>query len=279
MSSQKRNEEYEFLVLLDFSKASYIALKYVINLAKIINLKINILHVIDVGKKKNKTDLISNESAESVVKAKLSSIVDIIEEEGIHVSSTYIKGSVNDEIKKHLLKYRLNDKIVVIGKSKNNTKVLGNTVSYLLHEYSGTLLVVGEEREFHHDSKLSVGSNGKHLKRSDLQVLFDLDRYTTHPLSVLNIENHNETEPFEIVDFPKVNLSFDDENLSFEYLKSSTVAHGLIEHIYKEAIDLFCIGREKTDSSLINLFINKNSTISKIVKATNIPILIVGGTS
>jgi nucleotide-binding universal stress UspA family protein len=272
----KAKKGVSFLVLMDFSEASYIALKYAITMAKLVKGNVHVLHVAN-PKKIVDTDnpvaaLRAIEIETTKIKNKLNSIIEIISAEDIFASSYYSIGNIIKELENHI--NQVNPDIVVVGKKKNSAKFSGKLSDYLRNKYSNSFLIVDEESEFKTDSKIAFGCNSGMLNKYDPDIIFELDKHTKTTLILLNICKN--TEFTEKIDIPSTWKSSNGKARSIlcESQESSTVVGGLVEHIADKNIELLCIGRGKPRGFFQNLFYSQGTTMSEIINKVNIPILV-----
>lgn len=270
--------EHSFLVLMDFSEASYVALKYTISLAKLLNGKIHVLYVA------NLMEVVDTDNPAAAMRAiesdttknerKLKSITEIIEAEGIEATSRYSLGNIIDQFEEQVEQAKPN--LVVIGKKMEKSKLSGKLTCYLMNNYKGSLLIVGEESEFKTDTKISLGCNGDTLTLSNPEMIFSLNKYTEAPITLVEVK--------DIIDPPsKKNLPDGwellykkDRDIQFEYQNDSTVVNGLVNYISQNNIKLLCIGKGKRKGFLQRLFFNQTTTSSEVVNKVNIPVLVLG---
>ena len=282
MKDRQVKTEYDFLVLTDFSDASYRALKYAISLAKLIKSTIHVCHVANPEKiVENDNALMAIRDIESEskkIKKKIGAIVEIVTTEGINVIPHYSIGNIIGEFKDRI--DVINPDIVILGKKKNNPNLSGKMTSYLINEYTGSLLIVDEETEFKSDTKISIGCNTNTLDRYDPSLLFSLDRQTKASISLLNIKNSNDS--LEKIDIPitwRKSSNEIDQNVKVEHENDSSIADGLLKHIFTNKISLLCVGKGKPKNFMQRLIPSHSSTISEIVTKVHIPILMLGANS
>ena len=280
MKQQNSKSEHRFLVLMDFSEASYLALKYTISLAKLLGGKIHVWHasnpmeLVDSENPLKVIDAIESETKK--IKRKLISIKEIIAAEGIDASSHLALGNTINDFEDQVECIKPN--LVIIGKKMAKPKFFGKITSYLLNNYSGSLLMVGEESEFQTDAKISLGCNGNTLNNSNPEMIFSLNKHTESPLTLVEVKNTNDSSKQMSLPNGWKSLYEIDRNIQFESQNESVVANGLFDYVSKNNINLLCIGRGKRKGMLQRLFSNQ-STISEVVNKVNIPILVMGTNS
>ena len=279
MKNRQVKTEYDFLVLTDFSDASYIALKYAISLAKLIKSTIHVCHVGNPEKiVENDNPLMAIRDIElesKKVEKKIGAIIEIVTAEGINVIPHYSIGNIIGEFKDRI--DVINPDLVIIGKKKKNLMLSGKITSYLMNEYKGSLLIVGEESEFQIDTKICLGCNNNTLNQYDPSILYLLDKQITAPLTLLNIKKPNDSD--ELINIPQIWRESCNEvgrNIKIEHENDSSIAEGLLKHIPNNKISLLCVGKGKPKNFFQRLISGHSSTISEIVNKVHIPILVLG---
>ena len=120
MQNLNSKKNHDFLVLMDFSEASYKALKYSISMAKMIPSHIHVLYVANgeevVDTENGIIALRAIEEETRKINKTLKSIVEIINVEGLSSTAHYQFGNV-----KHVLKSQIDQiqpELVILGKKK-----------------------------------------------------------------------------------------------------------------------------------------------------------------
>ncbi len=270
--------KHRFQVLMDFSEASYAALKYTISLAKLLNGEIHVLYVA------NPTEVVDSDNPLVAMieidldtaknERKLKSIIEIITAEGIDATYRYCFGNIIGQFKEQVECTKPN--LVIVGKKMGKSKFSGKLTSYLMSSYDGSLLIVGEESEFQTDTKISLGCNGNTLNLSNPEMIFSLNKYTKTPITLVEVKNTIDSNHQNILPEGWKSLYEKDSNIQFECQNDSNVVNGLVNYVSSNNISLLCIGRGKRKSFLQRLFSNKSTTALKIVNRINIPILVLG---
>jgi nucleotide-binding universal stress UspA family protein len=279
MKNKNLDTGCELLVLMDFSVASYIALKYSITIAKIVKSNIKVLHVINLESvvETGNAAVVQREISDKTRKNKeeLISIVEIIRTEGIDASYVLFYGNTFNRVEEYI---DLNQPdLIVLGKKKR--MISGVLTKYLLHSYRGSVLFVGQEVAFNKETRISLARPSKIFSEHDPFILSELDRYTKIPLTVITVIKSS--DPDEKLDPQTVWQSTNGEKFKFHYenRKSPTVTKGLIEHVSEKNIELLCVARENKRHFLYNLIYNKRTIISQVVNAIHIPILVIGSSA
>ena len=282
MENQILNTKYNVLVLTDFSDASNIALKYAISLAKLIKGNIHIYHFANPGKiieSDNQVAVLRDVELETKkVERKIGAIIEIITAEGVNVIPHYSMGNIIYEFEDQI--DLINPDLVIIGKKKENLMLSGKITSYLMNEYKGSLLIIGEESEFQIDTKICLGCSNNTLNQYDPSILYLLDKQITAPLTLLNIKKPNDSS--ELINIPQIWRESCNEvgrNIKVEHENDSSIADGLLKHISNNKISLLCIGKGKPKNFMQRLISGRSSTISEIVDKVHIPILVLGTNS
>jgi len=278
MKAQENYIGSTFIVLMDFSEASYNALKYVITIAKTVKGNIKIIHCADMREILDKHNALACKNYigdETVkIKAKLNSIVEIISEEKIHVSSEYFFGKFNLKIGDYLKAFPKD--IVVIGGEKTMRNPVNNKLHFLLNNHPGPIMIVGAEAKFHDDINISFACKASSGINLNEDFVIDLAKHASSSSTLLYVSTPNDSQATETL--LSVSKGFQESglNIHLESAKSNSVAKGIAEHISETNTELLCLGRRKRRNILQYFFINQHSTLSEIIKKINIPILILG---
>ena len=282
MKNRQVKTEYDFLVLTDFSDASYIALKYAISLAKLIKSTIHVCHVANPEKiVENDNSLMAIRDIElesKKVEKKIGAIVEIVTAEGINVIPYYSIGNIIGEFKERI--DVINPDVVILGKKKSNLNLSGKITSYLMNEYAGSLLIVEEESEFKSDTKISLGCNNNTLNEYDPSLLFSLDGQTKNPLTLLNVKKPNNSN--EEIIIPQTwwkSCNEINRDVQFEYENDDTIVSGLLKHISSNNIELLCIGKGKSRNFIQRMTSSSSTTVPNVINKVRIPILVLGANS
>ncbi|MFT5821477.1 MAG: nucleotide-binding universal stress UspA family protein [Crocinitomix sp.] len=278
MQKKEEIKEYNFLVLIDFSDEAYIALKYVISLAKEMGGSIQLFHVADMEKVTKSTNAIvikqDIDEEGDKIKEKLKAIVEIIVAEGIAVTYEYSFGNYKDQIKNQIDFY--NPDITIIGRRAIGSNRLGKVTNFLLNKNMGCVLIVSNSELFSSTTNISVACNKHTLDKSNLNMVHSLDNSVAPPLSIINILNNAEQEQEVQFTHAVEHFKKGKEKFKFSYPVNLNITEGLIEHIVQENIELLCIGRGKGAKCILNRIFAKESTTASIVAKVNVPVLILG---
>ena len=268
---------YTFLVLMDFSEASYISLKYAISLAKYLGGRIEIFHAIDPekisGLENSQAFLSSLDQVNKEVENKLKSLVEMLDTEGIQSNYNYSYGKIKSEINSHVLKIKPD--LVIVGSNTKNAK--GRIMNHFLNTYSGTVLITKSEGEFDLETNISFACKETTIKNSNLEIVNALDKLVDSSLSIIKVNSNQSNgaiiEPplgVQLLEKPESELRFYAPN-------NTSVADGLINHITKDEIGLICIRRSKNNSRGLGKIFSKRLTSTELVKSViDIPILLLG---
>jgi len=274
MGDVQLNSEYNFLVLLDFSEASYISLKFAITLSKQVGGNLRLYHVAD-GEEMARTDnhivaLRSVDRMNNEIENKLKAIVEMIEEEGIRVIYEYSYGNVKNKIINHIATVKPD--MVILGRSIQNR--VGKITKHFLKAYSGCVLITGVESEFSPNMNISLACSKTTPDNYNLSIVYGLHQSVKPPLSIINVSTdysgHKGTESVVPLQHPKKTES----TLQYHHSLSSNVAEGLIEHVSKDKVGMLCIGRKKNSNLGLKKIFSQSSIPSEIIKSINIPILL-----
>jgi len=278
MNNHRVNGAFNSLVMMDFSEASYTALKYAVSMAIITDGRIHVCHVGSPEKIVESDNQIAAlraiEYHTKKVKKKLGSIAEIIAAEGVRAICHYPVGNIISELQHVVDKIKPN--LIVVGKKTGKSKFAGKLSSFLLNEYSGSVLVVGEGESFRNNTKIALACNENTLYRYDPDVVHKIDRHTKSSLTVINVRTPNQVS--ELINLPErwQPLYTTNLNVRFEYKTDPKVVNALLTHIEEEKIELLCVGRGKQRGFLQNLFYGKVKKITEIIDNVRIPVLIMG---
>ncbi len=156
------NQPFQILTLMDFSKASYAALKSAVNLAKITNGTIEILHVgaaKDIAEQENQMAAMRSIYENKLsLKKKLSNLTQLIQkEENVPAHFTLSIGNIKNEVNDAIQTFEPD--VVVLGKRKKKVvNFLGDGVTkHLLGSFKGGILLAGEENTLETHNQMSLG--------------------------------------------------------------------------------------------------------------------------
>lgn len=267
-----KESEFSFLILFDFSNASYKALDYLIKLAKTVDGEIEIFCIIDpsgIADSDNQVAALrAIQTEKKRIERKLNSIVEMIKLEGVETCSAYSIGNLKSELKLKLAQAKPD--IVVMGKRKKGANRLLN---YLVNECQEAVLILGQESKFLKGNKITIGYNDDTLDKYDFQLISKFSQLSQTPLTLLKITSPLEKEDLiKLSTIPPVSDQID-LFFRFEYKNSSNVANALLENATDSNAELLCIGRSKFKNTLSQYFFN-NSTAFKIAKNIKTPLLI-----
>jgi nucleotide-binding universal stress UspA family protein len=277
MKDKHVKTEYDFLVLTDFSDASYIALKYAISLAKLIKSTIHVCHIANPEKiVENDNALMAIRSIElesKKIEKKIGAIIEIVTAEGINVIPHYSIGNIIGEFKDRI--DVINPDLVILGRKVENPKLSGKITSYLMNQYKGSLLIVKEDNKFQNDTKISIACNENTFELYDSNLVFSLNNQTKAPIRLLNIKSINDSNDKIKVPQTWRESSYEiDQNIQFE--QNSTVLDGLLQHISNNSTELLCIGRGKPRNLFRRVISSSPTTVLDVINKIDIPILVMG---
>ena len=277
MKDKQVKTEYNYLVLTDFSEASYSALKYSISLAKLIKGNIHVCHIANpsnIVQNDNQVAAIRDITTETKkIEKKIGAIVEMIMAEGINAIPYCSIGNIIYEFEE--LVSQLKPDVVILGKKAENPRLSGKITSYLINEYLGSLLIVKEDDVFQNSTKISVACNNNTFDLYDPKLIFSLNNQTKLPLRFLNIKQKNDS--FEKITVPQTwrESSFEvDQNIQLE--QHTTIVDSLVQDIANNDTELLCIGRGKSRNYLQRMFSSRRSTLLDVVSKIHTPILVMG---
>lgn len=277
MITAPMKSNYTFLVLMDFSEASYISLKYSISLAKYLGARIEIFHAIDPekisGLENSQAFLSSLDQVNKEVENKLKSLVEMLDTEGIQSSSNYSYGKIRSEINTHVLKIKPD--LVIVGSNTKNAK--GRIMNHFLNTYSGNVLITKSDGEFDLETNISFACKETTIKNANLEIVNALDKLVDSSLSIIKVNSNQSNDAIIEPPLGVQLLEKPESELRFHAPNNASVADGLINHIAKDEIGLICICRSKNNSRGLCKIFSKRSTSTELVKSViDIPILLLG---
>ncbi len=277
MENNQLSTKQKILVLIDFSKSSYKALKYTISLAKTIEVSIILLYVAkprDLVKSDNPSVAIrAIDIATAKAEVQLKSMVEMIEAEGVSVEYHNTIGDVPKTINLYLESH--NPSLVVIGKSKYGETQLGETTEHLLYQFTGNLLIIGSDLEFSEATNISVECNSETPNNYSSNILFLLNNKTKPPLRVFVNKRKRATQQFVFPESWK-GIAETPYKICVKNNQSFSLAKSIINHISTEKIDLVCVGRKGINKSFFTKIFNQPNTTSEVINNARIPTLIMG---
>jgi len=263
------------MVLMDFSKASYMALKYAISMAKMQNACIHIFHVIDQDEKAADENLDSVtqiiEKERKSVKILQSSICEMIHTEGIKTNSMVEFGDLIWMIKDQTQK--IDPDLVFVGKKAGKQKNDSRLIKYLLDDYQGSILIVQKENQFVSTSQIVLGCSERTLKSCNVDFALDLGKLTTKTLHAFHVQKTNFYSKSKGLLEEWNNLQNNSE-IECTYHKGTRILDGIVSFIQQSKSDLVCLGRGKRNQSFWSKIFDSPGYLDQLVDRVNIPILV-----
>jgi nucleotide-binding universal stress UspA family protein len=278
MTNKQVKISNNYLVLIDFSEASYHALKYAISLAKLIKGNIHVCYIGNPSIIENEENqfaaLRELNTATQKIKNKMGAIVEMIIVEGINAIPHCSFGNIIDEFKE--LKNLIQPDVVVLGKKvEGNPKLSGKFTNYLLHKYEGSLLIVGENSFFQEETEIYVASNKNTFDVYDPHLIFSINKQTKVALKLVYIKTDvDSTEQINLPQTWRGSMAKIEENIDVHL--NSTVSGGLSHYLKDKEATLLCIGRGKPIKFLERIFSKSGSIVSNVVHQINTPVLVMG---
>ena len=278
MKDKKIKTEYNYLVLTDFSEASYNALKYTISLAKLIKGNIHVCHIADpsrIVKDDNQVAALRELNVETEkIEKKIRVIIEMIQAEGLNAIPYSSIGNIINEFKE--LNTIIKPEVVILGKKiEENPKLTGKLSSYLMNQYDGSLFIIGEDSVFQNDTKISVACNKNTFDLYDPNLIFSLNNQTKAPIRLLNIKGSKDSTEKIIAPQTWGESSYELDQ-KFHIDQNSTVLAELLHCVTNNNNNLLCIGRGKPRSYLQRLLSKGTTTVSGVVNKIHTPILVLG---
>ena len=278
MENKQVKTAYNYLVLTDFSEASYNALKYTISLAKLIKGDIHVCHIANPGtivKEDSQVAAIRELDLETKkIKNKIGAIVEMIMAEGINAIPYCAIGNIITEFKEY--SETIKPDVVIIGKKVGRPKLSGKISSYLMNEYKGSLLIIGEDSIFQNNTNISIACTEMPFDQYDPNLIFSLNNQTEAPVKFLKF-NSNSSDKIKVPSTWRESSYEIDQKIQFAH--NGQLVPAIIEHIAENNTELFCIGRGKQKNYLQRVLSNGTTTVSGITNKIQTPILVMGTSS
>lgn len=264
------------MVLMDFSEASYIALKYAISMAKVQNACIHIFHVIDQDEKiadenlDSLTQIIEKERKSVTILQ--SSICEMIHTEGIETKSLVEFGDLIWMIKDQTQK--INPDLVFVGKKEGKNKNDSRLIKYLLDDYKGSILIVQKDQQFKESSQIVLGCSKRTLRSCNIDFALELGKLTRKALHAFHIQKSNFYSKSEGLSDEWKQLEKNNPEIKCTYHKGAQIIDGMISFMQQNKSDLVCLGRGKRRESLWSKVFDSSGYLDQLVDRINIPILV-----
>ncbi len=273
MNTKNSNPKYRLLVLMDLSKASEIALKNAVQLAKVIEGSVEAFHV------KAPTDVVKYENQFSAMRAihedygntksRLRQIIRKIEKEnGIPIAYQIAYGNIKKAIKEHISKVQ--PEIVLLGKRKSKlVNFLGSGVTkFVLKQCSTNILISGEDHKFHSYTDISLGVYGEILQQKGFEIINDLNLQGTNRIRFFKIRDQKDSQK------SAETQQNEQETLSYVFSEGSNALDGLASYISRTNTQLFCIPRKSNKKRLLFQFNGVETPLKQVIQKLDIPVLI-----
>jgi len=276
---EKKPYKPTLLVLIDFSKNAYKALKYAISMAKAVNGKIVLLYVAspkNLAEPDNMSVVRGTGIDKNKAEGQLKSIIEMIEAENLAAEYINTIGNLNSKLNEYT--QLLSPSLIVLGKSNLKETHLSEITEFLLNESDDNVLIVESDTEFNESTHILVECNEGMLNDYNSNFLFWLHTNTKTPLCIFINKKKRSKEEFS---FPKSWEGIQNVNHKICYKNNPyfSLTTSIKNHISDEKIDLVCIGRKRGTNTLFSKLLNQPNTTADIIKHTHIPILIMGKTS
>ncbi len=270
MVSKNPHSKYRLLVIMDESKASEIALKNAVQLAKTIKGHIEVFHI------KAPTDVVKSDNQLSAMRvihednrntiAKLQQLVSkTSEHEGVSIGYHMAHGNVKSVLQNHIAKVQPN--IIVLGKKKSKliNFLADDIIEFLLDECNANILIVGEDHKFHTYEDISLGVYGNKLADNGLEIINDLKKQTTKPIKFFSVRGSDENSENQ--------KSSSEEAVSYVFSEGLNAFDGLASYVSKTNTQLFCIEKKQPRGTISPLG-NTEDPLKHVLRKLDIPVLI-----
>ncbi|NAS13270.1 universal stress protein [Poritiphilus flavus] len=271
MSNETPNPKYRLLVLTDLSKASDMALRNAVQLAKAINGKVDVFHA------KAPTSVVKFDNQLSAMRsihhdynktqAKLENDIQELESaEGVRIGFKIAYGNVKNAIREHIKETKPD--IAVLGKRKS--KIIGflgdGITNFVLNQCSTNVLITDEEQVFHSFNDLSLGIFGDAIEKQGLEILNDLSKAGNKPIKL-----------FSVGESANANVSNQEKRtISYVFPEGSNAMDGLASYVQKTQTQLLCIPSSKNKDQggrqRKNII---DASVRRMVQKVGIPVLFI----
>ncbi len=248
MNIKTHNLKYRLLVLMDMSKASENALKNAVQLAKVINGSVEVLHV------KSPTDVVKHENQFSAIRAihedynktksRLRRIVKKLEKNNdISIMYKVAYGNIKNGIKEYIDERQ--PEIVLLGKHKDRlANFLSRGITNFVLKQCSNILIVGEDQKFHSYNDIFLGVYGEMLEQEGIEIISDLKRKNTNPVRIFNIQNQKNLRQ------SNTTLDSDRKKVSYVFSEGTNALNGLASYVMMTNTQLLCVPKKSNINSL-----------------------------
>ncbi|MEO9890883.1 universal stress protein [Aurantibacter sp.] len=256
-----KNNKYKIVIFTDLKESMDTNIKSAINLAKMINGEIELLHVkkaLDVVNKESQLSAMRNISSKYVAaENKLKSIVSSFSKDyDIPLSYTLTFGNLKNEISSYLEEKKPD--IVVLGKKKSklSNKLRVDSIQFILKKHNGPIFITDNEICFDLNNDLSLGVLNDIESFTKYQFTEDLLERSKKPIKSFKILNDSNKAETAIANKSTVEFIFD---------KSDNVMQNISKFVSKSNLNLVCLNRNTTTKPL---------KINDIIENLNVPVLL-----
>lgn len=253
---------YKILLLSDLKKTAPSILKSTINLANIVNGKIDIFHVkkaTDMVKTENQFSSMRSINSEFIkTKKEMQELVDIAKESNTKVTSSFAFGNVKNQINEYI-KTEQPD-IIVVGKPRAKILGLGDGITnFVIKNHSGSIFVISEN-SLEETSELSLGVLNSVEQSFDIDFADSLVKHTKEP-----IKSFAYSQEKNMTSTAKSNI----KTVDYVFNENSEVSKNLDTYLAKNNINLFCVGSTKDKVQNV-----KTKNLNQIINNVNCSLLI-----
>ena len=165
-----------------------------------------------------------------------------------------------------------------MGKTRYGENQKSELTDFLLYQFTGNLLIIGNDSEFNKKTKISVECNSQTLNDYSSNILFWLNKKTNEPLRVFVNKKKRSTNEFT---FPENwhGIAASPHKICTRKNQNLSLAKSIISHIDTERIDLICIGRKGTNKSIFTKLFRGSNATTEVINNAKIPTLIMGSAS
>ena len=278
ISHQSRQNHYskphQILVVWDKTPVSDTALRYAMDMCKVLEAKITVFYPVKPQSEHMETNPMNvldalNENNQHI-QAELLPVRLRLEYEGINHAFHFGHAGPREEIQ--ICLNQLEPDLVVVGKTNKAFGAFVKVKKYLVTEYKGSVLAVGKKDRFEDGANFGVfGGIGK-LSQAHLHTLFQIDDSRKVPM------NRNRRNTQTTTDQPYLmELSASDAVEDESKQKQAPIS---IENLQKQVIDrdlkLICISRSQTVQAKSFWSFARDPLAWGLLKKIDIPVMLIG---
>lgn len=263
-------------IAVDFSTTSYNALRYAVEMAKLMKAKLVLFHVFHTAVSiPDAYAVVTADELKSTAESELKKMYnDLKGDVSLGVNVIAVEGNVARMILTYAEKYE--DCIIICGlrkSGKNIQRLFGNTVTELMNTSRIPLLVIPENMEFKKIYTIVFATDlSLNTDIHSLNPLLKIGEVNHSKLTVLRVMS-TDLSVMEEINFRSERLRTHLQLMSpkFEFIKSDEIAHSIDRYVDEHAVDLLTL-MPRHHSFFEKIFIS--SETKKLLFITDIPLLL-----